>query len=330
MTKNDVLPRTPTTPKRKKPIKNTLMLAFSIISLAIAAVAFITAQITIHQNQSTTQAIAALNQTQVEQWQAINTSQNDFQQRIRNDLAKAQKNIDQLLEQNNTASEAEARMAAEQLIRMAQLQITFTPNTSDAIHLLELAKQQLSTFDSTIITPLKSAIDQDLITLQAIAQTDMTQPLLTIDKIIDEISKIPSIQSPISSFDTQKNSVKNAEATNWKEKLEDNLKKLKSLISVRKLDNENDFLLTPDQASLEKQIAITKLVQAQWSILNGYPEIFKQNILFAKTIINQLDFDADKKSVMLTSLDALLKTAIKTNTAITLTALPKSAETESE
>lgn len=330
MTKNDVLPRTPTTPKRKKPIKNTLMLVFSITSLAIAAVAFITAQITIHQNQSTTRAITALSQAQAEQWQTISTSQSDFQQQIRNDLAKAQKNIDQLLEQNNTASEAEARMAAEQLIRMAQLQITFTPNTGDAIHLLELAKQQLSPFDSTIITPLKSAIDQDLITLQAVAQIDMTQPLLTIDKIIDEISKIPSIQSPISSSDTQKNSEKNAEATSWKKKLENNLKKLKSLISVRKLDNESDFLLTPDQASLKKQIAITKLVQAQWSILNGYPEIFKQNILFTKTIINQLDFDADKKSVMLTSLDALLKTPIKTNIAITLTALSQSAETESE
>ncbi len=323
MTKNDVLPRSPKPPKRHVPVKNTLILVFALLSLFIAIGAFITAQLSFYRYQQARQIVTALEDNENTRINEINTSRLSFKEQVTKRLQTAENNLNQLLQQANQVSASQAQANAQQLLRLAQLQITFNTDAGQALHLLEMANQQIAAYSSAPkIRTLQDAINQDILTLKKVPPINFAKRLSDIDTIIQAIKAAPTVAPPVvnaNKIDTAEKSTH--QPLTWQEKINNNLAKLSSLISIRRIDSQADFLLTPDQMTLAKQVAITKLLQAQWAILNGAPTIFKQGLLSAKTVIEQLDLNQDQKTQLSTLLDSLLKTPISEKLAIQLTAL---------
>ncbi len=323
MNKNNVLPRSPTPPKRKTSTKNSLVLVFSILALLIAIVAFFTAQLNFHHYQTAKQELANLLLGENQRIEQSNASEQQFRQQISQRLQQSDLKLNRLLQEKQQLSAAQALSNAEALIQLAQWQVAFSLNGGDAIHLLTVATQLLQAYDSPSIVELRDKIKQDIATLQAIPAVDLTLLLASIDDLITKVQSISIIKPPSFESKTTENSdttVSDKHSSAW-DQIQKNLAKLSTLISIRKVDSQADFLLTPHQASLAKQLVLVKLVQAQWAVLSGDPSVFKQSLLSAKSLIDRLDIDNDKKHTMLNAIDTLVKQPVREKQAITLIAL---------
>lgn len=331
MAKNDVLPRTPSTPKRKVSVKTTLMLILSVLSVLLALGAFISAQWSLRHYQIAKQGLDDLAAIEAQRLSQMVNSQHAFDQTVEQRLQQLEGHVGQLIEQRDQISLSQAKINAEQLLELAQWQVSFNINGGDAIHLLELAEQQLAAYSADSLKPLKATIKNNLVTLKNLPPLNIASLLDSLDELIEKIRQIPVDKPP--TISSEKSAVGNSTDTNlsyW-EKLKKNLNKLGNLISVRRIDNQADFLLTPCQASLAKQLIVAKLIQAQWAVLNGESAVFKQSLLFSERVIKQLDLVADQKQSLLSSIDGLLSQNIRQKIKLDLASPPAlTSETSQE
>lgn len=327
MAKNDVLPRTPSTPKRKVSMKTTLILILSVLALLLSLGAFISAQLGLHQYQMTRQGLDNLAARETQRVSQMVNVQHAFDQTVKQRLEQLEDHVGQLIEQRDQVSLSQARMHAEQLLQLAQWQVSFNVNGGDAIHLLELADRQLYGYDADSLKPLKATIKNDLMTLKALPQLDIANLLNSLDQLIEEVKQIPVDKPPALHAETSVVEDNTSARLSYWDKLGQSLGKLSNLISVRRVDSQADFLLTPHQTSLAKQVIIAKLIQAQWAVLNGEPAVFTQSLLFSKRVINQLDLLAEQRQSLLLTLDELLNQNIRQKNRLDLTS-PPSVKTE--
>ncbi len=280
----------------KHSIISLIAFILGIIAIVIAALAW--------QQTSSVQSTLDNRATQLQQSiAALKAELKQVQSNLQNAITANQKNISQLMSQGGDTAQQQAIGEAGYLIRLAHLHLTMDKNIHLGIKLLKLAAEQLDTVTTPAATRLKVAIAHDVATLSAVPQINTINLLTQLDRLSDEIAKLPT-QSQMSPQSTTSPSP-TTPPQHWWGKVKHNLGALKQLFIIRHFDKPIAPLLMPQQVIFLKDNIRLKISQAQWAVLHRSTKLYRQSLNLAVQWLNQYDQNQPATEQIIKKLQAL-------------------------
>ncbi|OLL33126.1 fused uroporphyrinogen-III synthase HemD/membrane protein HemX [Burkholderia sp. SRS-W-2-2016] len=264
-------------------------------------------QLTQRQQANDTQA----NELRIKMEQALATvHQSDSQvAQLEGKLADAQA-AQQALQQQyaDLARNREDWTLAEvgQMLSAASQQLQLTGNTQLALFALQSADTRLAASDSPQAVAVRKAIALDIDKLKAAPSTDLTGLAIKLDNAIDHVDSLPlSGEAPIPHATPHAASwadtAKVAAATGkprwevWFDAVTHGIgDQLKSLVQVRRIDNADAMLTTPDQGYFVRQNLKLRLLSARLALLSRNQSTLKSDLQAAEASLTRY-FDASSK-----------------------------------
>ncbi|WGS50783.1 fused uroporphyrinogen-III synthase HemD/membrane protein HemX [Paraburkholderia sp. D15] len=195
-----------------------------------------------------------------------------------------------------------------QMLSAASQQLQLTGNTQLALFALQSADTRLAASDSPQAVTVRKAIAQDIDKLKAAPSTDLTGLAIKLDNAIDQIDNLPlSGEAPIAHATpkaaTWSDTAKVAAATGeprwkvwWHEVTSGIGQQLTSLVQVRRIDNADAMLVTPDQGYFVRENVKLRLLSARLALLSRNQTTLKSDLQAAQTALTRYFDNASKKT----------------------------------
>ncbi|MGH8778957.1 fused uroporphyrinogen-III synthase HemD/membrane protein HemX [Paraburkholderia sp.] len=193
-----------------------------------------------------------------------------------------------------------------QMLSSASEQLQLTGNTQLALFALQSADTRLAASDGAQVLAVRKAIAQDIDKLKAAPSTDLTGLAIKLDNAIDHVDTLPlSGEAPIAHATphatTPADTAKVAAATGeprwkvwWREFSAGVGQQLTSLVQVRRLDNADAMLVSPDQGYFIRENLKLRLLSARLALLSRNQTTLKSDLHAADTALARY-FDASSK-----------------------------------
>jgi uroporphyrinogen III methyltransferase/synthase len=193
-----------------------------------------------------------------------------------------------------------------QMLSAASQQLRLTGNTQLALFALQSADTRLAASDSTQAVAVRKAIALDIDKLKAAPSTDLTGLAIKLDNAIDHIDDLPlSGEAPIPHATphaaTWADTAKVAAATGkprwevWLKEVTTGIgDQLTSLVQVRRIDNADAMLTTPDQGYFVRQNVKLRLLSARLALLSRNQTTLKSDLQAAQNALTRY-FDNSSK-----------------------------------
>ncbi len=164
------------------------------------------------------------------------------------------------------------------LIHSAHMDLNVNTNISGAINYLGFADSQILSLHNPEFDDLRSLLKQNLLTLKSLSIPDRNGLIIELDTIASTISSLPvSFKSFIAPAPAAVNPTDEPyRKDNWKARLTQTLKSLKSFVVIR--NNDQLPILRPEEQDLLKLIIQTKLIETQWAVLNFDAQLYQHNL----------------------------------------------------
>ncbi|MBW5802771.1 hypothetical protein FIV31_04595 [Coxiella endosymbiont of Ornithodoros amblus] len=254
-----------------------------------------------------------LNSSQLEQ--SLGRFQGDLQQsqaELQTAIATNRKNIDQLTHEMTHPSGRQTVAEIAYLVQLAHLHLTIKNNTLAAIQILKMVQQQLQPVSSDALTPLKQAVDQDIIALSTVPKIDPIKIFERLDYLKTEIAAL-SMQPHRSAPEPLTASA--PELKTWWEKIKHSFSKaLSNLFVIRRVDHPTSPLTEPGQTLFLKENLQLQLVQAQWALLNREPEAYQSSLNRAVQWLSNYDHNQPEADNIIKKIQAIAIINIKPHT----------------
>ncbi len=221
------------------------------------------------------------------------------QQTLNDALAK-------LLKANRHLRHEWLQAEAEYLVRLASQRLVLARDTATAISALQAADARLREAGDPALIPLRKALAEDINTLQAIRQIDITGLSLKLSALVADIDNLrlltPQPETPPQT-DAQK---KRHKVENWKQLPAAMWEDIKSLIIIRDRQGPITPLLAPKQLFFLRQNLKLQLEQARLALLNGENEVYHERLDTARKWIENWFDPVDNRTLhVLKSLEDL-------------------------
>ena len=193
-----------------------------------------------------------------------------------------------------------------QMLSAASQQLQLTGNTQLALFALQSADTRLAASDSPQAVGVRKAIAQDIDKLKAAPSTDLTGLAIKLDNAIDQVNSLPlSGEAPIARATphapTWADTEKVAAATGkprwevwWHEVTTGIGEQLTSLVQVRRIDNADAMLVTPDQGYFIRENLKLRLLSARLALLSRNQTTLKSDLQAAQSALTRY-FDNSSK-----------------------------------
>ncbi|SMG45923.1 fused uroporphyrinogen-III synthase HemD/membrane protein HemX [Paraburkholderia susongensis] len=193
-----------------------------------------------------------------------------------------------------------------QMLSAASQQLQLTGNTQLALFALQSADTRLAASDSPQALAVRKAIAQDIDKLKAAPSTDLTGLAIKLDNAIDHVSSLPlSGEAPIPHATphaaTWADTAKVAAATGkprwevWLEEVTHGIgDQLTSLVQVRRIDNADAMLTSPDQGYFVRENLKLRLLSARLALLSRNQVTLKSDLQAAQAALTRY-FDGSSK-----------------------------------
>jgi uroporphyrinogen III methyltransferase/synthase len=238
---------------------------------------------------------------------AINTQIIQFQGKLTD--AQAQSQALQQQYQDLASNRDDWTLAeVEQILSSASQQLQLTGNVQLALFALQSADTRLAATNGPQIVTIRKAIAQDMDKLRATPSTDLTGLAIKLDTAIDQIDRLPlGGEAPIvpstAHADAPGDSAAIAAATNqprwkvWLQQIASGVgQQLSSLVSVRRIDNADAMLVSPDQGYFVRENVKLRLLSARLSLLSRTEPALKSDLHAADTALARY-FDPSSSKV---------------------------------
>jgi uroporphyrinogen III methyltransferase/synthase len=201
-----------------------------------------------------------------------------------------------------------------QMLSAASQQLQLTGNTQLALFALQSADTRLAASDSPQAVAVRKAIAQDIDKLKAAPSTDLTGMAIKLDNAIDQVDKLPlSGEAPIAHATPQAatwaDTAKVAAATGeprwkvwWREVSTGIGQQLTSLVQVRRIDNADAMLVTPDQGYFVRENLKLRLLSARLALLSRNETTLKSDLQAAQNALTRYFDNSSKKTQTVTDL----------------------------
>jgi uroporphyrinogen III methyltransferase/synthase len=201
-----------------------------------------------------------------------------------------------------------------QMLSAASQQLQLTGNTQLALFALQSADTRLSASDSPQAVTVRKAIAQDIDKLKAAPSTDLTGMAIKLDNAIDQVDSLPlSGEAPIAHATPQAatwaDTAKVAAATGeprwkvwWREVTTGIGQQLTSLVQVRRIDNADAMLVTPDEGYFVRENLKLRLLSARLALLSRNETTLKSDLRAAENALTRYFDSSSKKTQTVTDL----------------------------
>jgi uroporphyrinogen III methyltransferase / synthase len=195
-----------------------------------------------------------------------------------------------------------------QMLSAASQQLQLTGNTQLALFALQSADTRLAASDGAQVVAVRKAIAQDIDKLKAAPSTDLTGLAIKLDNAIDQIDGLPlSGEAPIAHATphaaTWADTAKVAAASGeprwkvwWRQVTAGIGEQLTSLVQVRRLDNTDAMLVTPDQGYFVRENLKLRLLSARLALLSRNQTTLKSDLHAAQAALTRYFDDSSKKT----------------------------------
>src|SRR5471032_2397394 len=257
---------------------------------------------------------------------AINTQIIQFQGK----LTDAQAQIQALQQQyQDLASNRDDWTLAEveQILSSASQQLQLTGNVQLALFAMQSADTRLAATTGPQIVTIRKAIAQDMDKLHATPSTDLTGLAIKLDTAIDQIDSLPLAgEAPITPAtahaDTPRDTASIAAATGqpvwkvWLQQIATGIgQQLSSLVTVRRIDNADAMLASPDQGYFVRENVKLRLLSARLSLLSRSEPALKSDLHAADTALGRY---FDQSSGKVKAVRTLLQQVDQASLAVTV------------
>jgi uroporphyrinogen III methyltransferase / synthase len=196
----------------------------------------------------------------------------------------------------------------EQILSSASQQLQLTGNVQLALFALQSADERLAATTGPQVVVIRKAIAQDIEKLKGTPSTDLTGLAIKLDTAIGQIDQLPLTgEAPIARAQAQAaepaNSASIAAATGeprwkvlWRQITSGIGQQLSSLVSVRRIDNADAMLTSPDQGYFVRENVKLRLLSARLSLLSRSEPTLKSDLHAADAALGRY-FDPASKQV---------------------------------
>lgn len=178
----------------------------------------------------------------------------------------------------------------ETILNLAAQQLVLTGNIQTAVGVLEHIDSRLSRFNQAELLPIKQAISSDLAELKNRPYVDISGTALRLDRLETAVSGLPLILDGVLKPGVQ---VKNeaVSASWWQNVWEKSLGTLKGLVEIRRLENNDAMLISPEQAYFVRENLRLRLLDARTALMQRNSEVYQGDLNNAEAAVRQY-FDA--------------------------------------
>ncbi|SAL72248.1 bifunctional uroporphyrinogen-III synthetase/uroporphyrin-III C-methyltransferase [Caballeronia choica] len=196
----------------------------------------------------------------------------------------------------------------EQILSSASQQLQLTGNVQLALFALQSADTRLAATNGPQVVTIRKAVAQDIDKLKSTPSTDLTGLAIKLDTAIDQIDHLPLAgEAPIDRATAHAaapaNSATIAAATGqprwkvlWQQFTSGIGQQLSSLVSVRRIDNADAMLTSPDQGYFVRENVKLRLLSARLSLLSRSEPTLKSDLHAADAALGRY-FDPSSKKV---------------------------------
>ncbi|TDN66942.1 fused uroporphyrinogen-III synthase HemD/membrane protein HemX [Paraburkholderia sp. BL10I2N1] len=194
-----------------------------------------------------------------------------------------------------------------QMLSAASQQLQLTGNTQLALFALQSADTRLAASDGAQVIAVRKAIAQDIDKLKAAPSTDLTGLAIKLDNAIEQIDALPLAgEAPIGHATahaaTPPDSTKVAAATGeprwkvlWFEFTKGVGEQLTSLVQIRRIDNADAMLVSPDQGYFVRENLKLRLLSARLALLSRNQTTLKSDLRAADVALGRYFDNASKR-----------------------------------
>ncbi|MDR5819521.1 fused uroporphyrinogen-III synthase HemD/membrane protein HemX [Caballeronia sp. LZ043] len=196
----------------------------------------------------------------------------------------------------------------EQILSSASQQLQLTGNVQLALFALQSADTRLAATNGPQVVAIRKAIAQDMDKLKSAPTTDLTGLAIKLDTAIGQIDQLPLAgEAPLARARAQAaapaDSASIAAATGeprwkvlWRQITSGIGQQLSSLVSVRRIDNADAMLTSPDQGYFVRENVKLRLLSARLSLLSRSEPTLKSDLSAADAALARY-FDPSSKKV---------------------------------
>jgi uroporphyrinogen III methyltransferase/synthase len=194
-----------------------------------------------------------------------------------------------------------------QMLSSASEQLQLTGNTQLALFALQSADTRLAASDGPQVVAVRKAIAQDIDKLKAAPSTDLTGLAIKLDNAIEMVDSLPlSGEAPIKHATPHASAPVDADkvaaATGeprwkvwWQHFVSGIGEQLTSLVQVRRIDNADAMLVSPDQGYFLRENLKLRLLSARLALLARNQTTLKSDLQAADAALARY-FDASSKN----------------------------------
>jgi uroporphyrinogen III methyltransferase/synthase len=277
-------------------------------------------------NDTQTAALRAQADQAASSVSAINTQIIQFQGKLTD--AQAQSQALQQQYQDLASNRDDWTLAeVEQILSSASQQLQLTGNVQLALFALQSADTRLAATTGPQIVTIRKAIAQDMDKLRATPSTDLTGLAIKLDTAIDQIDSLPLAgEAPIAPAtahaDAPANTASIAAATHqpqwkvWLQQIASGIgQQLSSLVTVRRIDNADAMLASPDQGYFVRENVKLRLLSARLSLLSRSEPALKSDLHAADAALGRY---FDQSSGKVKAVRLLLQQVDQASLAVTV------------
>ena len=229
-------------------------------------------------------AVTAMKKNQVDQQELHNQLQllQKDNQRLNNQLTQVDQAYQQLVKSRHQWLVDEIEFS----LNVATQQLLLTGNKEATIKSLKSIESRLNQFDKPELVPLKQAISSDLIALsQGTSNVNITSTAVMISSLESRTDGLKTLLEGVLTKPEAPDAVSNAKLPWWQNVWNDIKGSFKGLVEVRKLDNKDAMLISPEQSEYLKENIRLHLVSARIALMQQQSELYKGELQAVDTAI---------------------------------------------
>lgn len=188
-------------------------------------------------------------------------------------------------------------LEVQYLLHLADYNLKFMHNVSQATHLLQAADRQLKTIAQSNLVPARRALAKDLAALKAYPQIDKAGMLSQLDALTTASKNLP-LRTPKKPSEIKTETEVKAESkdtSKWKKAWHNSLSTLQKIVVIRHQQQPMQALMGPEQQQFLLHAIAYQLQQAQWALLNHDALIYQQSLKQVMDTVKD-NFDLDKSA----------------------------------